>query len=137
MFASMWDQLDTNGQVGGLFPNDADGNAWSYPVLGLPPAMAGLGYDVADPGRYQNLTDDFTAQNNAFKAANAEILTGVVIPPDFTTFWNQAKQQGFEPKAASIAKAILFPQSMEALGPSGQTCHRRCGGRRRIRSRRR
>ena len=119
VFAAMWDQLDTNKQVGGLFPNDADGNAWGDPVNGFPAPMAERGYAITDPGRYQNLTDDFTAQINAFKAANAEIVTGVVIPPDFTTFWNQAKQQGFAPKAASIGKAILFPQSLEALGASG------------------
>ncbi|NJM83011.1 MAG: ABC transporter substrate-binding protein [Tabrizicola sp.] len=118
-FAAMWDQLATNKQVGGLFPNDGDGNAWGDPFNGLPPAMAAKGYTILDPGRYQNLNDDFSAQINAFKAANADIVTGVVIPPDFTTFWNQAKQQGFTPKAASIAKAILFPQSMEALGAAG------------------
>ncbi len=71
-----------------------------------------------DPGRYQNLTDDFSAQINAFKSAGCEIITGVMIPPDFTTFWNQAKQQGFKPKVASIGKALLFPQSVEALGKS-------------------
>ena len=26
--------------IGGLFPNDADGNAWGDPNLGLPPALA-------------------------------------------------------------------------------------------------
>ena len=119
VFANMWDQLETNGQVGGLFPNDADGNAWGDPNVGLPPAMAERGYDITDPGRYQNLSDDFTAQINAFKQANVDIVTGVVIPPDWTTFWSQAQQQGLTPKAASIAKAILFPQSMEALGESG------------------
>lgn len=46
-------------------------------------------------------------------------MTGVVIPPDFTTFWNQAKQQGFRPKAATVAKAILFPQAVETLGDQG------------------
>ncbi|MEL7093061.1 MAG: ABC transporter substrate-binding protein, partial [Pseudomonadota bacterium] len=56
---------------------------------------------------------------NAFKAANCEIVTGVPIPPDFTTFWTQAKQQGFTPKVASIGKAILFPQAVEALGDQG------------------
>jgi branched-chain amino acid transport system substrate-binding protein len=77
------------------------------------------GYTLTDPGRYQNLTDDFSAQINAFKQGNVEIVTGVPIPPDFTTFWNQAKQQGFHAKAASIGKAILFPQAVEALGDSG------------------
>ncbi len=116
---NMWNQLTTNKKIGGLFPNDADGNALGDPKLGLPAGYAPQGYTVTDPGRYQNLSDDFSAQINAFKSAGCEIVTGVVIPPDFTTFWNQAKQQGFTPKACSVAKAILFPQSVEALGEAG------------------
>src|SRR5215217_842563 len=113
-YQGMWNQLETNKQVGGLFPNDADGNAWGNPEVGLPPALAAGGYTVIDTGRYQNLSDDFSAQINAFKAANADIVTGVVIPPDLTTFWTQANQQGFKPKIASVAKAILFPVTVEA-----------------------
>lgn len=109
-FSALWDQLETNKIVGGLFPNDGDGNAWGDAELGLPPAMAELGYTIVDPGRYENGNQDFTAQINAFKDAGAEIVTGVVIPPDFPTFWRQAKQQGYVPKAATIAKAILFPE---------------------------
>ncbi|CAB5020499.1 unannotated protein [freshwater metagenome] len=41
------------------------------------------------------------------------------IPPDFTTFWKQAKQQGYNPKAATIGKALLFPSSVDALGDLG------------------
>ena len=41
---------------------------------------------------------------------------GVPIPPDWTTFWKQAAQQGFQPKVASVGKALLFPRSVEALG---------------------
>jgi branched-chain amino acid transport system substrate-binding protein len=118
-FANMWDQLDTNKQVGGLFPNDGDGNVWGDPNVGIIKPMAERGYTIHDPGRYQNLSDDFTAQITAFKNANAEIVTGVVLPPDFTTFWNQALQQGFKPKACSVGKAILFPSSVEALGKAG------------------
>jgi len=119
VFTNMWAQLDTNKSVGGLFPNDGDGNAWGDAANGFPPVPSGQGYTLTDTGRYQNLTDDFSAQIAAFKAANCEIVTGVMIPPDFTTFWNQAKQQGFTPKAASIGKAILFPQAVEALGNTG------------------
>jgi branched-chain amino acid transport system substrate-binding protein len=115
----MWDQSETNKVVGGLFPNDADGNAWGDPNVGVGPGFSARGYTLNDPGRYQNLNDDFSAQINAFKAANAEIVTGVVIPPDFTTFRNQALQQGFNPKIITVAKAILFPQSVEALGEAG------------------
>ncbi|WP_147124273.1 ABC transporter substrate-binding protein [Shimia ponticola] len=118
-FTAMWNQLETNKSVGAIFPNDGDGNAWGDPNVGFPPVLDAQGYSLTDTGRYQNLTDDFSAQINAFKAANCEIVTGVPIPPDFTTFWTQAKQQGFNPKAASIGKAILFPQAVEALGDQG------------------
>ncbi|MEM6309412.1 MAG: ABC transporter substrate-binding protein [Pseudomonadota bacterium] len=119
VFTAMWNQIETNKSVGALYPNDGDGNAWGDPNVGFPPVLAAQGFSLTDPGRYQNLTDDFSAQINAFKAANAEIVTGVPIPPDFTTFWTQAKQQGFTPKAASIGKAILFPQAVAALGDQG------------------
>lgn len=119
VFTNMWGQLETNKSVGGLFPNDGDGNAWGDPNVGFPPVLAEKGYTLTDPGRYQNLTDDFSAQINAFKQNDVEIVTGVVIPPDFTTFWTQAKQQGFTPKIASIGKAILFPQAVDALGDQG------------------
>lgn len=119
VFINMWNQIETNKQVGGLFPNDGDGNAWGDPNVGVAPGFAAAGYTTTDPGRYQNLTDDFTAQINAFKAANAQIVTGVVIPPDFTTFRNQAIQQGFNPRIITVAKAILFPQSVETLGEAG------------------
>lgn len=118
-YTAMWDQLETNKQVGGLFPNDADGNAWGNPQTGIAPGMAEAGYTVIDPGRFQNLNDNFSAQISAFRNANAEIVTGVIIPPDLTTFWNQANQQGFQPKIATIAKAILFPSAVESLGAMG------------------
>ncbi|ATG47073.1 ABC transporter substrate-binding protein [Celeribacter ethanolicus] len=116
VFMNMWDMIDSNKSVGALWPNDGDGNAWASDV-GMPPALAGAGYTLTDTGRYQNLTDDFSAQINAFKQNDVQILTGIPIPPDFTTFWTQAKQQGFQPKMVSVAKALLFPESVAALGP--------------------
>jgi branched-chain amino acid transport system substrate-binding protein len=120
VFTNMWNQIDTNQSVGGLFPNDADGNAWGDARVGFPPVLEEQGYTLTDSGRYQNLTDDFSAQINAFKEANCEIVTGVVLPPDFATFWAQARQQGFKPKVASVGKAILFPSAVNALGDAAQ-----------------
>ena len=119
VFTNMWSQVPTNKAVGGLFPNDGDGNAWGDKQVGFPPVLEKLGYKLTDPGRYQNLTDNFSAQINAFKNANCEIITGVVLPPDFTTFWKQALQQGFKPKVASVGKAILFPVALQAIGKDG------------------
>ena len=119
VFLNLWNKLDTNKVVGGLFPNDGDGNAWGDPEIGFPKPLAGAGYTLIDPGRYQNLSDDFSAQISEFKENDVQIITGVVLPPDFTTFWTQAAQQGFRPKAASVGKALLFPVSVEALGDAG------------------
>ena len=54
-----------------------------------------------------------------FKDAKVEILTAVLPPPAFATFWHQAGRHGFKPKIATIAKAVLFPAAVEALGDRG------------------
>lgn len=118
-FLSMWDASGVAKTVGGLFPNDADGNAWGDAQLGLPMPLAAAGYSLTDPGRYQPLSDDFSNYINAFKQAGCEIVTGNMIPPDFGTFWAQAAQQGFAPKIVTIGKALLFPSVIQGLGDRG------------------
>ena len=119
-FTAGWNSVPTNKKVGGLFPNDGDGNAWGDKELGFPKPLAAQGYKLNDPGRFQNGTQDFSAQIGAFKSDGCEIVTGVVIPPDAKTFLTQAKQQGFQPKIITLGKALLFPGAIEALGDLGQ-----------------
>jgi branched-chain amino acid transport system substrate-binding protein len=118
-YLPLWDSAPTNKVMGGLFPNDADGNAWGDPQRGLPPALTQAGYKVIDPGRYQVMNNDFTSQITRFKEAGAEIVVGNMIPPDFSTFWSQAAQQNFHPKVVTIGKALLFPSVVNSLGPRG------------------
>ena len=118
-FLDLWNQSGVEKRIGGLFPNDADGNAWADPVFGFPPALKEAGYTLTDPGRYQPLSDDFTAQISAFKEADCQIITGNMIPPDFATFWSQAAQQGFQPKVVTVGKALLFPSVIDSLGARG------------------
>ncbi|MFT6452647.1 MAG: branched-chain amino acid transport system substrate-binding protein [Halocynthiibacter sp.] len=118
-FLDMWGGTGVAKKVGGLFPNDADGNAWGDAELGLPKPLAAAGYDLIDPGRYQPMSDDFSNYINAFKEAGCEIVTGNMIPPDFGTFWSQAAQQGFNPKIVTIGKALLFPSVIKGLGERG------------------
>ena len=118
-FTNGWNSVQTNKKVGGLFPNDGDGNAWGDKELGFPKPLAGMGYTLTDPGRFQNGTQDFSAQIAAFKKDGVEIVTGVVIPPDAKTFLTQARQQGFKPKVITLGKALLFPGAIEALGELG------------------
>jgi branched-chain amino acid transport system substrate-binding protein len=115
-FLALWKSVETNKVVGALFPNDEDGNALSDAKLGFPPAIQEAGYKLIDTGRFQPLSDDYGSQISAFKNAGVEIVTGVLTPPDFATFWNQAAQQGFRPKVVTVGKALLFPAAVAALG---------------------
>ncbi|MDB5509748.1 MAG: transporter substrate-binding protein [Hyphomicrobiales bacterium] len=118
-FLSLWDVPGVGKSVGGLFPNDADGNAWGDRERGFAKPLAAAGFKLTDPGRYQPLSDDFSAQINAFKQAGVEIVTGNMIPPDFATFWSQSGQQGFRPRIVTIGKALLFPSVIASLGERG------------------
>jgi len=118
VFQGLWDTLPTNKVVGALWPNDADGLAWSSPDVGFPPVLEAGGYTLVDPGRYENLKDDFSAEISLFKEQGVEIVTGVMIPPDLGTFLTQASQQGFNPKFFTVGKAALFPATVETL-PDG------------------
>jgi branched-chain amino acid transport system substrate-binding protein len=113
VFADMWGQVDNNQVLGGLWPDDGDGQAWS---VGFPKVLGSQGYKIVDPGRYPGEKDSFAAEIEAFKAEGAEIVTGVPLPPDFATFWKQAAELGYRPKIASVGKALLFPAFIEAMG---------------------
>jgi branched-chain amino acid transport system substrate-binding protein len=52
---------------------------------------------------------DFSAQIGQFIEAGVEIVTGVMIPPDFGAFWAACAEQGFKPKVVSVGKCLLFP----------------------------
>lgn len=117
VYSNIWKAVGSNGKAGGLFPNDPDGQAWS---ANFPALTKESGVSIKNLGLYPNGTKDFTAQIARYKADKDEVLVGVPIPPDFTTFWKQAAQQGYKPKVATIGKALLFPSSVEALGPIAQ-----------------
>lgn len=120
VYSTIWEATtDADASVGLLFPNDPDGNAWGDTATGFPPFIESIGRDSTDTGRYENGTTDFSAQIAQFKADGVDILTAIPIPPDFTTFWQQSAQQGFQPQTATIGKAMLFPAAAEALGELG------------------
>jgi len=115
-FSSLWGALPTNKTLGALWPNDEDGNAWGDAKIGFPSALASKGFKVVDRGRFQSPINDFSSFIAEFKKQNVEIVTGVVPPPDFANFWNQAGQQGFKPKIVTVAKATEFPAAVAAFG---------------------
>jgi branched-chain amino acid transport system substrate-binding protein len=119
VFTNMWTGTPTNKVVGALWPNDAEGTAYSDAKFGFPGALQRKGFKLIDPGRFELAARDFPQQIEQFKAAKVEILTGVMPPPAFAAFWKQAAEAKFTPKIATVAKAILFPTAVEALGDRG------------------
>ena len=113
LFASVWKTASTDHVVGGLWPDDVDGAGFQKYVTAKADS---LGWKVVPSGAYTDGLSDFTPIISKFKAADVQILHAVPIPPDFITFWRQAHQNGFQPKIASISKALLFPSAADALG---------------------
>ena len=116
-FIPMWNrihtQLSTDKVAGCMFPNDSDGNAFraAWPLFAGP-----AGYTLVDPPPYTDGTTDYTSFISLFKSKNCEFFTNVPLPPDFNVFWKQAAQQGYKPKLATVAKVLLFPSDVTALG---------------------
>lgn len=118
-FVGLWNGLETNKKVGMLFPQNIDGETWGNDSYGLPVPTKKAGYEVFVPGYFQPRTNDFSAQIAEFKKNNCEIIGGITYPDDLKTFVTQCNQQGFKPKAVTVAAALLFPSSVEAMGPLG------------------
>lgn len=113
-FIPMWNRISNDKTVALMYPNDVDGNAFRK---AFPPLMQKAGYKTVDGGAYTDGTTDYSAMIATFKSAGADIYSNAPIPPDFNTFWKQAFQQGYRPKLATVAKVLLFPSDVEALGP--------------------
>ena len=116
-FIPMWNrihaQLSTDKVAGCMFPNDSDGNAFraAWPLFAGP-----AGYTLVDPPAYTDGQTNYSSFISLFKSKNCEFFTNVPLPPDFNTFWKQAAQQGYKPKLATVAKVLLFPADVNALG---------------------
>ena len=112
-FTPMWNRIPNNKTIGLMYPNDADGNAFRQ---GFPPLMKKAGYKPVDGGAYADGTTDYSAMIQKFKANKCEIFSNAPIPPDFNVMWKQAAAQDYKPKLATVAKVLLFPADVVALG---------------------
>jgi branched-chain amino acid transport system substrate-binding protein len=116
-FIPMWNrirkQLGTDKIVGCTFPNDSDGNAFraAWPLFSGP-----AGYTLIDPPAYTDGLTNYSSMIDLFTSDKCDFFTNVPLPPDFNTFWKQAAQQGYKPKLATVAKVLLFPGDVAALG---------------------
>ena len=113
MFNRIHDQLHTDKVVGCMFPNDDDGNAFraAWPIF-----AKAAGYTLVDPPAYTDGLTNYSSMISTFKSSKCDFFTNVPLPPDFNTMWKQAAQQGYKPALACVAKVLLFPGDVKALG---------------------
>ncbi len=118
-FLAMWNSVPTNKVVGTFYTDTPTGKAFANPKTGLPGGMTQYGYREVPGGFFKVATDDFSNQVTAFKNAGAEIVSGLVLPSHWATFWNQAAQAGYRPQVCTMAAAFLFASAITSLGPRG------------------
>jgi branched-chain amino acid transport system substrate-binding protein len=106
--------IPTNKVVGCLWPNDVEGNdRRSF----YTPAFEKEGFKVVDAGAFQVGMEDWGTIISMFKSNACECVTGLMIPPDFASFWKQCYQNSYIPRVIDIGIQTLFPTTQEALGP--------------------
>jgi branched-chain amino acid transport system substrate-binding protein len=120
VYLDIWKDLPTNKVVGSVFSNDLPGNAMGDMKMGMPGQFVKAGYKVVDIGKFQVGADDYSTYIQAFKKEGVEIVTGLFNPPEWASFVKQSAQMGFKPKVATVAKALLFPGGVAALGPKAE-----------------
>jgi branched-chain amino acid transport system substrate-binding protein len=116
VMGDVFHRLPTNNVLALLYSNSSDGNAVHDVEL---PVLKEMGFTVVDGSGFTEGNEDFTAIISMFKKAGAELGHGLVSPGDFINFWKQSIQQSWLPKVSLWGKALLFPQSLEAIGPIG------------------
>lgn len=115
-YIGMWKASGIEPVVGTFYEDNDFGRGFSG---GMTAELAANGFREVPGGLFKEQVDDFSNQVAAFRDGGAKIVTGLVFPQHFATFWGQAKQAGLSLEAATIAAAFVFPAGVEVLGDQG------------------
>lgn len=115
-YTGMWKESGIDPVVGTFYEDNDFGRGFAEGMTG---ALAAEGFTEVPGGIFKEQVDDFSNQVAAFREGGAKIVTGLVFPDHFSTFFGQARQMGLELEAVSIAAAFVFPAGVEILGDRG------------------
>ena len=82
----------------------------------------------------QDLTETTPRRSASSSPPTRRSSAASCFPPDFTNFWKQSLQQGFNPIVATVGKALLFPQRSRPSATSATASPPSAGGPRTTRS---
>ena len=112
-FVPMWNRISTDKVVAGMFPNDADGNAFR----GVwPDVIKQAGYTWVDGGAYPNLTTDYTAMISKFKDAKADIFINAPLPPGVQHVLEAGRPAGLQAEARDRRQGPALPGRHRGAG---------------------
>ncbi|OAN75685.1 hypothetical protein A8B82_01780 [Sulfitobacter sp. EhC04] len=115
-YIGMWKESGIDPVVGTFYEDNDFGRGFSQGMSG---ALSANGFTEVAGGIFKEQVDDFSNQVAAFREGGANIVTGLVFPNHFATFFGQARQMGLDLEAVSIAAAFVFPAGVEVLGDRG------------------
>lgn len=115
-YIGMWEASGIEKTVGTFYEDNDFGRGFSGGMSG---ALKEAGFKEVEGGLFKEQVDDFSNQVAAFRDGGAKIVTGLVFPNHFATFYGQAQQMGLSLEAATIAAAFVFPSGVEVLGNRG------------------
>jgi len=115
MFFDTFDSVrnQTNGIIAMINSDDPDGRATAESWKVQADAR---GYTLVDSGLVPYGTADYSSYITQWKSVGADILTGNMNPVDFAALWRQCNEMGYKPKIVAVARAVLFPSWVEAIG---------------------
>ena len=90
-YIGMWKASGIDPVVGTFYEDNDFGRGFSG---GMTAELAANGFKELPGGLFKEQVDDFSNQVAAFREGGAKIVTGLVFPQHFATFWGQAKQAG-------------------------------------------
>jgi len=106
----LWDRLDFNKKVGLLLDNGVNGTT----LAGLIGDTA-KGYDLVDPGRYPQDTNDYTAMINQFKQQDVSVLYCSMVTSTYATLLKQCAQLNYYPMLATGGLAAHYDWTIDAI----------------------
>lgn len=112
VYSSLFERAGLGTQVGGIWPDDIDGTAF---LSAMPRAMTQRHLTLFDPGRLRMAAPDYAGIATRLRNARVPMVTGVLPPPVALEFFAAARQVGYRPRMASIAKAFPFPDTVAQI----------------------
>ncbi|GGH67424.1 ABC transporter substrate-binding protein [Comamonas phosphati] len=112
VYSSLFERAGLGTQVGGIWLDDIDGTAF---LSAMPRAMTQRNLTLFNPGRLRMAAPDYAGIATRLRNARVQMVTGVLPPPVALEFFAAARQVGYRPRMASIAKAFPFPDTVAQI----------------------